>query len=219
MVTVGDIKASVRAHGFETDTDAQQLIFINKAVREILGDHRWHFMLSSASVAIVLGQAAYSLPSSPALHHIESVRVAAPADNGNSPEMTWVVPEELLAMAAANASLVGWETPWLWTSPTPSTFQVFPAPVYPGAFTVRYLKQATELTTDAGVPDIPTPYMDLIVDSVCAKLAKRERQYDAANDFKTDYENGLSRMRAQYGLRQRQSGSRVASRSTNYGWR
>ncbi len=212
MDNVGEIKASIRAHGYETDTDAQQLIFINKAVREILGDHRWRFMLSTATVPIVLAQATYTLPTSPALHRIESIRVANPSAAATSPEMQWVDSEELLAYAAANVNFSSWASPQLWTDPTTTTFQVFPAPSYPGDFTVRYLKQATQLGIDADVPDIPKAYRDLIVDAVCAKLAKRERQYDAATDFKVDYDAGLARMKGQYGLRQRQNSTRVASR-------
>ncbi len=217
MDNVGDIKTAIRAHGFETDTDAQQLIFINKAVREILGDHRWRFMLTTATVPIVLQQAAYALPSSPALHRIESIRVASPSAASPHPEMEWVDSEELLAYAAANNGVSSWSSPRIWTDPTVTTFQVFPAPSYPGDFTVRYLKQATALVLDADVPDIPKAYRDIIVDSVCAKLAKRERQPDTVADFKADYDAGLARMKGQYGLRQRQNSTRVATRDGAFG--
>ncbi len=222
MDTVADIKAGIRALGYETDTDAQQLILINKVVREILGDHRWRFMLVSTTVNIVIGQAAYTLPSSPALHHIESIRVTNPSAAAPSPEMEWVYQEELLAYAAANESFTAYASPWLWTDPTPTTFQVFPAPSYPGTFTVRYLKQATALTADGDTPDIPKPYRDIIVDGVCERLAKRERQFDTATAFKADYDAGLARMKGQYGLRQRQNSVRVKSHTATMfdsGWR
>ncbi len=219
MDTVADVKAGIRALGYETDTDAQQLILINKALREILGDHRWRFMLATGTVAIVLGQDTYNLPTSPALHRIESIRVANPSAAAITPEMEWVDSEDLLRIAASNYGLGAWSAPAIWTDPTDATFQVWPAPAYPGNFTVRYVKQATVMTGDASVPDIPKAYRDLIVDYVCGRLARRERQFDTATAFDSDFAAGLARMKGQYGLRQRQNSTRVASRDDVVGSR
>ncbi len=214
MQTVGDIKASIRAHGYESDTDSQQLILINKGQREVIGDHRWRFMLQSSTVALVIGQTTYALPTSPALHHIESIRVTTASAIDPYLEMEWVDSEEFLAYVAANSYAGAWTgfMPTIWTDPDTTNFQIFPAAQYAGTFTVRYTRKAADLTSDSSVPDIPSEDLDILVDYVCARLAKRERQYDAASDFQADFDRALARMKGQHGLRQRQNSTRVASR-------
>ncbi len=214
MLTVGDIKAAIRAHGFETDLAAQQLIFINETQRDVIGDHRWRFMLTSATVAAVAGTASYTLPTSPALHHVESIRLAITGTF--LPELEWRDTEDFLAEEAANASFVPYTTPYWWTDAVPGSFRVYPAPSSAGTFTVRYFKQLTDLTADGDTPQVPTPYLDVIVAGACAKLAGRERRFDAADRWQKRYEERLAAMRSQYGLRQRQNSDRVLS-SGRYG--
>lgn len=224
MATVDDIRASIRAHGFETDTAAEQLILINKGHREVIGDHRWRFMLESKTVAIVLGQSTYALPTSPALQNVESIRVTNPGSVDPYPEMEWLDTEEFLDVVAANSYVSGTIgfAPVYWTDIDSANFQVFPAPQYPGTFTVRYTRKAADLTSGSSVPDIPPEDLDILVDYVCARLAKRERQHDAAKDFQADFDSALAGMKGQHGLRQRQSSTRVASmygRRSQRGWR
>lgn len=219
MVNVGDIKAAIRAHGFETDTDAQQLILINKAQREVIGDHRWRFMLESQTVTIVLAQTTYSLPTSPALHHVESIRYTTGATAIDYPLLEWLDTEGFLDYAAAIGSAGCLYGPALWTDLNTTQFQVYPAPQYPGTFTVRYMRKAADLTGDASVPDIPSQDLDILVDWVCSRLAKRERQLEAAASFQADFDVALARMKGQHGLRQRQSSTRVAQYGEpNHGW-
>lgn len=160
-------------------------------------------MRVTTTVAAVAGTATYNQPASPVVHHLESIRLAVTGQNGY--ELTWVPDEELLQIASENSATVTNSTPAIWSDVTIGTFQVFPAPAVAGTFTIRYLKNPTDLAADADVPDIPSEYLDVIVAGVSADIAKRERRFDASAAFEADFEALLDQMRSQYEIRQVQS--------------
>lgn len=215
------LKAGIRARGFETDTAGQQLIFLNQVQRDVLGEHRWRFMLVTANVAAVIGQAPYLLPTSQPLRVIESIRFV-PTGGNQYGEMDWLDTEELLELAAYNASSPAYAgaPPVYWTDSPAASFTVYPAPTVAGNFVVRYLRTATELTADASVPEIPFDYQDILVAGTCELLANRERQWDAAKAFGAERERRTAAMKGQLGLRQRQTSERVRNSGTySYGYR
>lgn len=207
MVNLGDIKAAVRANGSETDNDARVVIFANRRQRAIINRHRWRFMRVTTTVAAVAGTSTYNQPTSPVVHHLESIRLATTGQN--SYELRWVPDEELLQIASENSASAYNSVPAIWSDVTVSTFQVFPAPAVAGTFTIRYLKNPTDLAADGDVPDIPSEYLDVLVAGISADIAKRERRFDAAAAFEADFEALLDQMRSQYEIRQVQSARHV----------
>lgn len=214
LINLGDIKTNVKALGYESDQDSRIVLLANAVQREIVGGHRWRFMLATGTVAAVAGTATYNLPTSPAMSRVESIRLADAG--GQYPELEWTEEEDVLTLANSDPSFNVWQSPAVWSMPTETTFLVYPTPVIAGTFTVRYLKQITELSGDSDVPDIPKPYLDIIVFGVAAHLAGRERQFQTRDSFLAQKDALLEDMKAQYGLRQRQSGRRVRE-SGRYG--
>lgn len=175
----------------------------------MVADHRWRFMVMSTTVPAVTGTSAYTLPAATTRMHVESVRLAITGTL--VPEMEWMETEELLASVAEYGAITPYGTPGYWTDNAPGAFTVFPSPSVAGTFTVRYLRQATELTLDADIPDIPKGYLDILVLGACAKLAARERKFDAATWYRKQADAMIDAMKGQYGLRQRQSARQVVS--------
>ncbi len=208
MVDVDDILDAIRANGFETDQDTRALIMLNAAQRDIVGEHRYRFMLEDQTVPAVAGTATYSPTYSPAMQHLESIRLAVTGQT-DSPELEWLPTEELLELAASNTLNTGFQAPCYWTDVDSDTFQVYPAPSRPGMFTVRYLRPPAELTSGTSVPDIPNPYWDCLVSAVCEELAVRENDLARADRFAAKREARVKAMQRQLGLRQRQSSYRV----------
>ena len=176
---------------------------------------------ATGTVAAVAGTVTYNLPSSPALQEVVSIRLAD--SSGQYPELQWVEEEDLLDIANADPARTSGLQPAIYAMTTDATFTVFPAPSVAGTFTIRYQKQITELSADADVPDIPKPYLDVIVFGVAQHLANRERQFDTARAFMDEKDKRLRAMKAQYGLRQRQSSRRVRESGTwpadtGWGW-
>ena len=205
MQTLADIKTAVYALGYEDDQSARVTVLANSVQREILNDNRWRFAVVSANVPAVAGVAVYALPAAPPVHHIESVRLSTPGATYR--ELTATDSDDLLELAAYGGSDDGAQ---VWTELSTTTFQVYPAPQLAGTFTVRYLRTAPDLAADADVPLVPAEYLDIVVLGVAAYLAARERQWEAVDRFRTEKEKLMGRMKAQYGLKQRQSSARVA---------
>lgn len=216
MVNVNDILDAIRANGFETDMDTRALIMLNAAQRDIVGEHRYRFMLEDQTVPAVAGTATYSPTYSPVMQHLESIRLAITGQT-DSPELEWLPTEELLELAASNTLNTGYQSPCYWTDVDSTTFQVYPAPSRPGTFTVRYLRPPAELTSGTSVPDIPNSYWDCLVSAVCEELAVRENDLARADRFAAKREARVKAMQRQLGLRQRQSSYRVVeSGAHNY---
>lgn len=204
MATLGDIKTNVKALGFEAQQDARIVLFANQVQRRIVGDHRWDFLRATATVPAVVGTASYALPSSPALMHVESIRLDTPSDY-DSPRLQYVSTQELLDYAAGNQAVYSGDRPCLWTKTDAATFQVWPAPAVGGTFTVRYFRVLPVLALDADELTIPDFYQDAVTYGVAAKLALRERQYDAVRVFNGDMADIVKSMKGQLGIKQQQN--------------
>ncbi len=196
MLTVADLKAAIRARGYATDTAGEQLIMLNSMQRDVLGDHRYRFMLVELSVAAVAATPNYTLAPTPPVHHIEAVSFtdsggqALPIVRGNLDEL--------------DAFGVDGYTPdgrYRWAELQPGKLRIFPAPAVAGTLLVRYSKEAATLSADGDTPTIPAPYLDVLVAGVCELLAMRERQPDAVGMFGAEKERRLRSMQSQYGLK------------------
>lgn len=216
METAGDIIDAVRASGYETDQDDRAFIMLNIEQRTVVADHRWRFMRETAQVSGTAGNATYTLPVSPPLMHVESIRFTQV--DTTFYELDWHDSESLIALAMAEVTegIIG--QPRYWTDVTPETFMVYPTPTQGGVFNVRYLRKAADMTDESDVPDIPEEYLDVLRAGVCMRLAARERQWDAKREFEAERTGLLAAMKGQYGIRQVQSAHRVAE-SGRYGYR
>lgn len=209
MVDVGDILEAVRASGFETDQDERSLIFLNAEQRALIADHRWRFMLVTSTAATVANQADYTLPTSPPIMHLESIRLSTPGDQ-QLPELEWTDSEHILALAAVDPSLHAMVQPYLWSDIDPATIKLYPTPISPGTLTIRYLRTVVDLVDPTDIPMVPTEYLDVLRAGVCSQLAARERDWMAADKFRAEADARTAAMKGQYGLRQRQNAHRVA---------
>ncbi len=208
-MNLGDIKDAVYARGFEDDQEARIVIFANNVQRDVLGEHRWDFMVESATVAAVVGTASYALPAG--VHHVESIRLLQPGQPYI--ELEHAAADDLLeweAYAASSTAPYVDPADWRWSSTLPDTFRILPAPTLAGTFTVRYIGLPDAMVDDADEPTIPAPYHDIIVVGVCELLSKRTRQWDAADRFRAELVERKGAMAGQLGMKQRQTAVRVA---------
>lgn len=205
-LTVLDIKAGVRARGYETDTATEQLALINQVQRRWFGAHRWDAALVTATVAAVAGTASYALPTG--VVHISSVRLA-PAGGGNVVvPLRWEYPEQLRAdLESVGPNTRG--TPEFWAKTGPAAISLYPVPAQGGTLTVVYYQTCPILTADADVPLMPEAYIDIIICGVAEILAKRERQWEAAASFRDERKEIERDARAQLGISQMQTSNEV----------
>lgn len=200
MNTVDDIRADIRARGFEADTDAQQLVFLNSIQRRIAGSHRWRWTIESQALVVVSGTGDYALASAPAGGHMISSRLVS---LGTPVSISWVAPEVLLELRAQDAGARS--SPCYWTLTGPTTLALWPTPASSGTLTLRYHRTPPQLTAGSDVPIIPLGYRDILSVGACMMMAQRERQSSAAADFRAEYEERVRDLRAQEGIAQQQT--------------
>lgn len=194
MQTVADLKAGIRARGYATDTAGEQLIMLNAAERTVLGDHRWDFMLGTATFPLVIGTAAYTLATP--VHHIESASLVGAGGAAL-----------LFTRASADEydESLQWDTAaaqgYRWVMLRPNVVTVFPTPTITGTVSLRTIVLPTAMSADGDSPSIPVQYRDVLVAAVCELLAMRERQPDAVAMFAAERERLLMNMKQQHGLR------------------
>lgn len=214
--TVADVKTAIRAHGFETDSDAQQLVFMNQVMRDLDAQERWSFRLRTTTVAVVPGTASYALAPTPALVSLESIRFATPSLL-SPPEMEWMDAEELLERATTYNDTYDSTVPLYWSDVAPDTVQLWPIPQVAGTLTVRYFTGAAVMDADADEPDLPGAYRDILVYGTIAYLVgSRERQGDTYTRFSGYLAALTDAMLKRYGVRQRQTSPRVKESGDRY---
>ncbi len=206
MITVADIRADIRARGFEADTDAQQLAFINSIQRRVAGASRHPWTRTSTTIAVVAGTGDYTLPAAPAGGHVLSVRAA---NQGVHTPLEWSPAERLLELRARDNGARS--TPTAWTLSGVATLALWPTPVGAGTLTVRYHQVPPTLTADADVPLIPLGYRDILSVGAAMLMAMRERQREAVADFKAEFDERCRDLRAQSGVGQQQTPHVVGS--------
>lgn len=201
-LTVDDIRAGIRARGFEADTDAQQLAFINQVQRRWFASNRWEIARVTATVAVTAGTSSYTLPA--AAVHVSSIRLS----NGNTYiPLEAAAREQVLEAAAANTTIRS--NPYWWTLSDPGTVKLFPTPSTAGTLTVVYFRTCPILTAGSDVPLMPEAYVDILIAGSCELMAQRERQWDAARMFKDERKETERLARAQLGIVQQQTSDEV----------
>lgn len=206
-LTVLDIKAGVRARGYETDTATEQLALLNQVQRRWFGAHRWDAALVTATVPAVAGTSAYALPTG--VVHISSVRLAPAGGEPVVVPLRWEHTEQLRADLEAVGPNTR-STPEYWSKTGPATISLYPVPAQTGTLTVVYYQTCPILTGDSDVPLMPEAYVDILICGVAEILAKRERQWEAATAFRTERMEIEREARAQLGISQMQTSGEVA---------
>jgi hypothetical protein len=198
------LRTAIKAHGFEADTDTQQLEFLNAIQRKIAGAHPWDWTRATATVAVVAGTSDYARPSDTS--RLRSVRLVY---GTVLEELSHVDYEELLN--ARERSPLGYTAvPTAWSFVAPASIALWPTPGAAGTLTVRYHRVPPALTAGADVPILPAEYHDILVVGACQMMAQRERQWESVAGFKAEYDDLYRAMRGQLGLRQHQSANTVA---------
>lgn len=208
-MNVGEIRAAIRARGFESDTAAEQLIFLNTVQRRLAGSTRGRWTEAATTVAVTAGTGDFALPSAPAGGHVKSVHLAY-GTSGAPVLLDWLDAEALRDYRDQDSYVVR-ATPRFWTLSAPTTISLYPAADQAGTLTVVYNRVPPALTGDSDTPILPELYHDLLVVGSCRLVAQRERQRDAVADFNAEFEELHGDMRRQLGIEQQQSVQTVQS--------
>jgi hypothetical protein len=205
-MTRAEIKTSVQALGYGTDTDTAQNEAINSTIRRIEGFKRWPWQ-EVESTAITLAIAAKTLAGVPAdLLHVDAVRLV----NGTTKyEPIFRSPQEVRRLLHNDTDN---GTPRYWTKYAGSIY-IYPRGDAAYTGTLDYIKDPTDLTADGSSPILPATYHDCVKWGVVAQLAFRERDWAAAGQAEKMYALSFAEMNAAIGLRERQNATHITRSS------
>lgn len=83
-----------------------------------------------------------------------------------------------------------------------STIHVAPAPVSAYTLTMRYIKEPTELSADADVPEIPSEFQEILVAGATFRILQIKDNYDQASIWQNKYDELLDKLVARYSVTQ-----------------
>lgn len=197
--TLGQIRTSLQAKGYGTDTAGAQLEAITSVYRELLTSRRWKFSDTEIVGAVtVAGVATVDLGAFPTALSIDAVRIEFGTEYE---ELDWVEPQVLHDLRHGDRTR---DTPYCW-SQYGSNLEFYPIPDKAYAITVNVQKSPTMPTVDASVLVIPSTYMDVIVWGAIGEMTFRERDWNAYNAARTQYKERTAAMAREYGIEQRQT--------------
>lgn len=203
---LSQLRTQMQDLGYGADTVTQQNDFLNAAYREIHGQMRWPFLETIAANAdsTAVGTMSYT-PSITNWRNLDAVRIAQPAQL-NWISIEYMSPQDLFDMAQVNPTETA--TPRYWTMYA-SKVHFFPVPDDVYQITYYYIAEPPDMAADSDVPVLPLPYHDVIVSGAICRMAFRQRDWIGLELWTQKYADGLTKMKEEYLVRQRQSSSEV----------
>lgn len=206
--TLGNVKSSLQARGYGTDTAAQQLEFAKAVLRRIYGERRWRFLFkTNSTVAIVTGDSTASLAAITDRQSgkLEAIRLV-PA-SGDTLDLEQLPLEELRKLDALDKSN---GFPLYYARQDNTTIQFWPRADKPYTVAVDYISLPTLPAIDADVITFPDEHQDVIVDGIAVLLASRQRDWNARTAWQQDYQDNYAKFARAQGMGSSDSPARMA---------
>lgn len=205
-MTRDDIVTAIQARGYGSDTLTQQQALVQEFYDRIAGMRRWRWLeATSTALSTTANQSAVSLAPIADLRDVDAVRlVLSPADD--SGELEYHEPQVVRGRLSGDTTLA---QPRYWTV-YGGQLLFYPTPDKVYSLAVDYIKRPAPLAAGTS-PLFDVAYHSVLVDGPCTVLAKRERDWTAAQAFVADYGATINEMIDQDGGHQRQTGARVKS--------
>lgn len=149
--------------------------FINDGQKEILNTYRFPFMEREAAVnAIPASETLQNLPTD--IQAPLSLRIYTPI--GNATELAYIEYEDF-DRAFPNPNLTGSTAPAAWRYFNREIL-IYPTPDDTYNLRLKYIKEPSELTLDADVPEVPESFGELLVLAGYRRALEHNDDYDQA---------------------------------------
>lgn len=190
-LTLGDMIATIRNHGF-SDADSTTLTdLINDAYEDIWTREAWPFKTTEATVSVTAGDDSPTMPA-------DFGKVLAVGDNTNSTELEFWRADQLQLDTIGSLTATGQPVIYYFLG---NTFKVYPVPDAAYTLTLKYVKTFTPLSADTDTPALPNNHR-LVVLGALASAYDMEDDTDLAVRFEQRFENRLMRAREDWWVNQ-----------------
>ena len=190
-LTLGDMIATIRNHGFSDADEATLTDLLNDAYEDIWTREGWPFKEAEASVTVAEGDDTPTMPT-------DFGKVLAVGDDTNSTELEFWRPDQLQLQTIGALTATGQPLIYYFLG---NTFKLYPVPDAGYTLTLKYIKKFTPLANDTDVPDLPNNHR-LVVLGALASAYDMEDDTDLAIRFEQRFENRLLRVREDWWVRQ-----------------
>lgn len=202
---LAQLRQSLQDHGYGDDTATQQNGFINAAYREVHSQMRWPFLETiNTGLSTVAGTASYTPPMTD-WRNVDAIRLTWATDPTQNAPIEYLSPQDLFDKQARDQTPA---TPIYWTMYA-SQIWFYPIPDQVYQATIYYIKEPVDLSADGDIPLIPVAYHDVLVAGAITRIAFRQRDWIGLELWTSKYADGLSKLKEEYLVRQRQSSSQV----------
>jgi hypothetical protein len=202
-MTLAELLLSLQSKGYSTDTVAAQTFALNAVYRRINGMRRWPYLeRRDTALTTTAGQSSVNFASIPALMWVDAVRIELGTEY---PTLEYKERQELRELNHQDRDR---GTPQYWTEAA-GELHLWPVPDASYEITLDYITTPPDLVDDDDVPVFDTTYHDVLVWGAVLDLGFRSRDWGAYQYAKHEYQDRLREMIAEYGIRQRQSSSRI----------
>jgi hypothetical protein len=207
---LADVRSCIQFKGYGSDTaPGIQNSMINSVYRRIIGMYRWPFLELADNSTIIcnVGQMKYNIGVIEDLLHIDAVRIEFGTDYYDLEYAPFQTFRNLEHTERSQA------VPRYWTAGD-QELRLWPAPDREYIVKIDYIIDPPDLVGDTDVPIIPPAYRDVLCWGAIAELTFRERDVEGYNIAKQEYLSIIDNMKAEYGVKQRQTSEQVGRSGT-----
>jgi hypothetical protein len=198
-MTLAQLQTSIQALGYEADSAAPQIEFINQFKRRVEGLRRWDFLeRENTTLVTAVGSTTVNLAGVTDLRDIDALRIA----DGTNYYLLKYLPQQAFSDRAHLDRDNGVPQYWTWAN---NTLSVYPRPDLVYTVTMEYLKYSPDLAVGTDVPSWPLPYHDILVFGPASSMAIRQRDQSLYGICYGQYKERLDEMTKAHGIKQRQT--------------
>ncbi len=206
-MTLAQLRASLQAKGYGSDSASAQTEALNAAYRRLAGLRRWPWLYQlNTAIDTVVGSATISLSPIADLTHIDAVRLRVNATDASPPLLEYMDLQALRDRAHADPT-AGEPQSW---SFVPGTLHINPAADKVYELVIEYSRDPLDLVADTDVPVVAATYHDTLVWGAIVDLAYRQRDWEGRAAAQQEWTARVKEQERAYGVKQKQSTLEVA---------
>jgi hypothetical protein len=179
--------------------------YINDTINDVYNEYRLRFMEDVETYTLVVRTSDITNGSGLPTNYVQALDMQINIGYGS--KLTYVDAKDIV-----DTTTTGIPTSWYIFE---NTIRVHPVPSSAYTVTLRYYKKPTELDLDAGVPEIPSEFQELLIVGAAYRVMQVKDNYDQAAILQNKYDEILQKLVVKYS--QSQVGTPTRMRINRYG--
>lgn len=203
--TAAEVIAEAQALGYGTDVESAQLVMLNGVHKRVVNARRWTFLVATDSEkSLTVGDPTLTYDALDDTRRLDAVRLEVGTEYI---DLDYLEPQDFRSL---EHGLRENGTPEYWTR-RGDQIHVWPRPDQAYSVEIDYVANPVKIDAGSDEVQVPDSHVDVLVWALIAKIAFRERDWEAHNFARQMYAELYTEMLGQYGMTDRKSATRVKS--------